>query len=176
MTKWFDTNYHYIVPEFTADTDSSSTPRACWSNWREAKAQGVKAKPVIIGPVTYLWLGKAKDDSDSWRCCRAAAGLRRTAGRRWPRRASNGCRSTSRCWSPSSMTDWQHAFNTAYHELKASRVKLLLATYFGQLAGEPAPGRQAAGGRPAPRCGQRARRSRAVAATCCRRTRCCRWA
>jgi len=60
MTKWFDTNYHYIVPEFTAITEFKLDPSRLLDQLAEAKKQGINAKPVIIGPVTYLWLGKAK--------------------------------------------------------------------------------------------------------------------
>src|SRR6195952_3383905 len=64
MTKWFDTNYHYIVPEFSATTAFKLDASRLIEQIGEAKAQGVKFKPVIVGPVTYLWLGKTKDDSD----------------------------------------------------------------------------------------------------------------
>jgi len=64
MTKWFDTNYHYIVPEFTASTEFKLDASHLLEQLEEAKAQGVKVKPVIVGPVTYLAIGKAKDDSD----------------------------------------------------------------------------------------------------------------
>ena len=64
MTKWFDTNYHYIVPEFDAGTNFSLDPSRLIEQLAQARALGVNAKPVILGPVTYLWLGKAKDDSD----------------------------------------------------------------------------------------------------------------
>jgi len=64
MTKWFDTNYHYIVPEFTAETAFALDASRLISQLDEARAQNVNAKPVIIGPVTYLALGKAKDDAD----------------------------------------------------------------------------------------------------------------
>lgn len=64
MTKWFDTNYHYIVPEVTADTLFTLNPTRLLSQLAEAKLQGVTAKPVIIGPVTYLWLCKEKDGSN----------------------------------------------------------------------------------------------------------------
>lgn len=133
MTKWFDTNYHYIVPEFTATTVFTLDATRLLEQLAEAKAQGVKAKPVIIGPVTYLALGKAKDHSDKLallpRLLRVYSALLDTL-------AAQGVE-----WvqidEPILVTeldaDWQHAFNTAYHELKACRVKLLLATYFGQL-------------------------------------------
>ncbi len=64
MTKWFDTNYHYIVPEFKANTEFKLDASRLLEQLAEAKAQGIKAKPVIVGPVTYLSIGKAKDDSD----------------------------------------------------------------------------------------------------------------
>jgi len=60
MTKWFDTNYHYIVPEFEpgqAFRLSSSKPV---DEFREAKALGIETKPVLIGPVTFLSLGKTR--------------------------------------------------------------------------------------------------------------------
>jgi len=133
MTKWFDTNYHYIVPEFTAETDFQLDASRLLAQLAEAKAQGVKAKPVIIGPVTYLAIGKAKDDSDKLallpRLLPVYAQLLDTL-------AEQGVE-----WvqidEPLLVTeldaDWRHAFNTAYHELKSSRIKLLLTTYFGQL-------------------------------------------
>lgn len=64
MTKWFDTNYHYIVPELHADTAFSLDASRLLAQLAEAKEQGVKARPVIIGPVTYLALGKTHDGSD----------------------------------------------------------------------------------------------------------------
>lgn len=64
MTKWFDTNYHYIVPEFSASTEFQLNPTRLLTELAEAKSAGINYKPVIIGPVTYLWLGKSKDDSD----------------------------------------------------------------------------------------------------------------
>src|SRR5690554_7327100 len=64
MTKWFDTNYHFIVPEVTANTEFELNSERILSQLKEAQAQGVNAKPVIIGPVTYLYLSKEKDDSN----------------------------------------------------------------------------------------------------------------
>ena len=61
MTKWFDTNYHYIVPEFTSDQSFHFYSKKIISEFLEAKSHGIATKPVLIGPVTYLLLGKAKD-------------------------------------------------------------------------------------------------------------------
>ncbi len=133
MTKWFDTNYHYIVPEFTAATEFKLDASRLLEQLAEARAQGVKAKPVIIGPVTYLAIGKSKDGSNRLalleRLLPVYAELLETL-------AGEGVE-----WvqidEPILVTeldaDWQHAFNIAYHHLKATKLKLLLATYFGQL-------------------------------------------
>ncbi|MBU2754068.1 5-methyltetrahydropteroyltriglutamate--homocysteine S-methyltransferase [Acidithiobacillus sp. CV18-2] len=61
MTKWFDTNYHYIVPEFHEDMEFRLSSERIFAQVKEAQALGVKAKPVLVGPLTYLWLGKEKD-------------------------------------------------------------------------------------------------------------------
>ncbi|NPT55169.1 5-methyltetrahydropteroyltriglutamate--homocysteine S-methyltransferase [Paraburkholderia elongata] len=133
MTKWFDTNYHYIVPEFSAATEFSLDASRLVDQLAQARALGVKAKPVIIGPVTYLWLGKPKDDSDKLallpRLLPVYVALIEQL-------AAQGVE-----WiqidEPALVTEldayWQKAFVTAYDALKTDKVKLLLATYFGQL-------------------------------------------
>lgn len=64
MTKWFDTNYHYIVPEFRADTAFKLSDTKIFNEFHEAKALGLNAKPVLVGPMTYLTVGKSQDGSD----------------------------------------------------------------------------------------------------------------
>src|ERR1700754_100982 len=61
MTKWFDTNYHYIVPEIGPKTKFSLHPEKVLSELKEAADQGIPARPVIIGPITFLLLSKAVD-------------------------------------------------------------------------------------------------------------------
>ncbi len=133
MTKWFDTNYHYIVPEFDADTSFTLDASRLLEQVAEARALGLAAKPVIVGPVTYLAMGKAKDGSDRLsllpRLLPVYAELLRTM-------AGQGVE-----WvqidEPILVTDldatWVTAFTQAYAALKDSGVKLLLATYFGEL-------------------------------------------
>ncbi|MDD2704549.1 MAG: 5-methyltetrahydropteroyltriglutamate--homocysteine S-methyltransferase [Acidocella sp.] len=60
MTKWFDTNYHYLVPEFTAYQTFKLTSTKAVDEYLEAKALGIETRPVLLGPVSYLLLGKAK--------------------------------------------------------------------------------------------------------------------
>lgn len=62
MTKWFDTNYHYIVPEFTKDQEFNLFSEKIIEEFKEANALGIATKPVLIGPVTYLLLGKEKEE------------------------------------------------------------------------------------------------------------------
>jgi len=61
MTKWFDTNYHYIVPEFYKDQQFKLFSTKVIDEFQEAKQLGIVARPVLIGPVSYLLLGKEKE-------------------------------------------------------------------------------------------------------------------
>jgi len=133
MTKWFDSNYHYIVPEFSAATGFRLDASRLLEQLGEAKALGVKAKAVIIGPVTYLWLGKAKDHSSK---LALLARLLPVYVELLATLAAQGVE-----WvqvdEPVLATElgleWQQAFRTAYAALSPSPVKLLLTTYFGPL-------------------------------------------
>ena len=133
MTKWFDTNYHYIVPELDADTRFSLHAERLLDQVREARSRGVAAKPVVIGPLTYLWLGKVQDDSDP------LALLERLVpvyGELLTALAAEGVE-----WvqidEPILVTElapaWQRAFERTYFELRNCGVKCLLTTYFGRL-------------------------------------------
>ncbi|MFC0315712.1 5-methyltetrahydropteroyltriglutamate--homocysteine S-methyltransferase [Gordonia phosphorivorans] len=61
MTKWFDTNYHYLVPELGPDTVFALDAGTVLADLAEARAEGVPARPVLIGPITFLALSKAVD-------------------------------------------------------------------------------------------------------------------
>jgi len=63
MTKWFNTNYHYMVPEFTKGQRFRLSWTQILDEVDEALALGHKVKPVLLGPVTYLWLGKVKGEA-----------------------------------------------------------------------------------------------------------------
>lgn len=137
MTKWFDTNYHYIVPEITADTRFTLNPSRLLAQLAEAQAHADlkpgQAKPVIIGPLTYLGLSKSKDDSDRLAlldqllpCYSELLEQLAEAGAEWVQ-IDEPILATE--LSP----QWKQAFETAYHTLKANRPQLLLTTYFGTL-------------------------------------------
>lgn len=61
MTKWFDTNYHYLVPEIGPSTTFTLNPDKVLAELKEAQELGIPARPLIIGPVTFLLLSKAVD-------------------------------------------------------------------------------------------------------------------
>src|SRR5690625_3366049 len=134
MTKWFDTNYHYIVPEFDADTKFNLDATRLLEELAEAKSQGINAKPVIIGPVSYLALGKTKDDSDKLALLSSLLpGYVQLLDKLTDQKIE---------WvqidEPILVTElddaWKKAFTTAYESLRSGKIKLLLTTYFGKLA------------------------------------------
>ncbi|PRC93233.1 5-methyltetrahydropteroyltriglutamate--homocysteine S-methyltransferase [Solimicrobium silvestre] len=133
MTKWFDTNYHYIVPELSAETEFSLDASRLLAQLAQARQLKVSAKPVIIGPLTYLWLGKTRDASDKLALLPRLLPAYITLLNQL---AEQGCE-----WvqidEPILVTEldasWQQAFIAAYDALQAGSAKLLLATYFGQL-------------------------------------------
>lgn len=61
MTKWFDTNYHYLVPEIGPDTKFELNPAKLFGELKEAQALDIPARPVVVGPITFLALSKSVD-------------------------------------------------------------------------------------------------------------------
>ncbi|AUA83982.1 5-methyltetrahydropteroyltriglutamate--homocysteine S-methyltransferase [Pseudomonas aeruginosa] len=134
MTKWFDTNYHYLVPEFSADQQFQLSWEQLFEEVDEARALGHQVKPVLIGPLTYLWLGKGKgaefDRLDLLDRLLPLYGqiLRRLAGQgvEWVQ-----------IDEPILVLDlpqaWKNAFERAYNLLQGEPLKKLVATYFGGL-------------------------------------------
>ena len=133
MTKWFDTNYHYLVPEFNAETAFKAYPERLLAQIIEAKAAGFKIKPVLVGPVSYLWLGKTKDETDKLALLDK---LLPAYAEILDQLADNGVewvQIDEPVLVTELSTEWQQALQKAYFSLAKCRVKLLLTTYFGQL-------------------------------------------
>jgi 5-methyltetrahydropteroyltriglutamate--homocysteine methyltransferase len=134
MTKWFDTNYHYLVPELHAGQRFALRGDKPLAEFLEARALGIATRPVLIGPVTFLLLSKTSDGSDRLalleRLLPAYAellGKLHAAGAEWVQLDE-----------PALVLDLDEAaraaFRRAYEFLvQAARPKLLLATYFGAL-------------------------------------------
>lgn len=134
MTKWFDTNYHYLVPELVADQQFRIASDQLFEHVAEAQSHGHRVKPVLLGPLSYLWLGKTKDsDFDKLDLLErllpvygAILARLRAQGVDWVQ-----------IDEPILVLDlpaaWQAAFERAYHHLQVPGLRRLLATYFGGL-------------------------------------------
>ncbi|CRM07289.1 5-methyltetrahydropteroyltriglutamate--homocysteine S-methyltransferase [Pseudomonas sp. 8 R 14] len=134
MTKWFDTNYHYLVPEFSVDQQFHLGWEQLFEEVQEALDLGHTVKPVVIGPLTYLWLGKAKGgDFDKLDLLERLLPL---YGQIFQRLADLGVE-----WvqidEPILVLDlpqeWKNAFERAYNLIQRDPLKKLVATYFGGL-------------------------------------------
>lgn len=64
MSKWFDTNYHYLVPEFEANPTFRLSSTKIFDEYAEAKALGIQTRPVLVGPLTYVKIGKKRADAE----------------------------------------------------------------------------------------------------------------
>ena len=133
MTKWFDTNYHYMVPEFKKTTTFKWACDKIVSDYKEAKALGIETRPVLLGPVSFLLLGKAYDEVSPISLLdkvlpvyeQVLAALKE-AGAQW-----------IQVDEPILVLDLPKntaaAYATAFQRLAESGLKILLTTYFGAL-------------------------------------------
>jgi len=133
MTKWFDTNYHYIVPEFDANTTFTANADALIQQIEEAQAQGLLIKPVIIGPLTYLRLGKSKDGSNKLDLLPAIIAAYKTLLAALDKTGITWLQIDEPALVTELEAEWQEAAIKAYQQLQGRSFKVLVATYFGQL-------------------------------------------
>ena len=132
MTKWFDTNYHFIVPEIEPETRLQLGHIKPLQDYLEAKAQGFETRPVILGPVTWLSLAK-EYGSDPFDLLEEVLALYATvlarleeAGAEWVQ--------IDEPILVTDLTDRQRrAFTRTYAKLGRAGPKIMLATYFGGL-------------------------------------------
>jgi 5-methyltetrahydropteroyltriglutamate--homocysteine methyltransferase len=137
MKKWFDSNYHYVVPEFSESTDIKLLYNKALAEYKEAKAAGVETRPVLLGPLSFLLLGKnAKEAKSGFEPISLLPKLLpvyeqvlselKAAGAEWVQ-----------VDEPVLVLDAaeKHAkdFATAYEALSKTGIKVMLTTYFGRL-------------------------------------------
>jgi 5-methyltetrahydropteroyltriglutamate--homocysteine methyltransferase len=134
MTKWFDTNYHYLVPELHAGQRFTLAGDKPLAEFREAQALGLRARPVLLGPVSFLLLSKTVDGSDRLALLDAllpayAELLRRLAGA-----GADWVQLDEPCLVLDQDADDHAAYRRAYATLaEGGGPKILLASYFGAL-------------------------------------------
>ncbi len=137
MTKWFDTNYHYLVPELTADQQFRLGSVRLFNEVKEAQAFGHKVKAVVIGPLTYLWLSKCVGGEFAKLSLLDA--LLPVYEEIFTRLAAQGVewvQVDEPILSLDLPAEWQAAFESAYNRLQRRNrdINLLIATYFNALA------------------------------------------
>lgn len=133
MTKWFDTNYHYIVPEVTRDTQFSLNAERLLTQLEEARSNGINAKPVIIGPVTYLWLCKEKDDVNRLDLLEKLLPVYSDLFTQLAEAGAEWVQVDEPILVTELSSPWKNAFEKAYQAFKPEPIKILLTTYFGTL-------------------------------------------
>jgi 5-methyltetrahydropteroyltriglutamate--homocysteine methyltransferase len=147
MTKWFDTNYHYIVPELSAESRFSLGSSKALDEYREAKFLGIQTRPVLIGPVTFLKLAKLRDGSNALALLPKLLPVYMDVIAALAEEGAEWVQIDEPCLVMDLDKPTQAALRSAYHVLKDLPVKIMLATYFGAvgdnldcLAGLPVTG------------------------------------
>jgi len=133
MTKWFDTNYHHIVPEFSALTEFHLDPSGWVNPYREARALGIPARPVVVGPLTYLGVGKVRDGSDRLELLPKLIPVYRQLLETLAAEGAPWVQIDEPLLCTELETPWVEAFERVYAEVGTSGPQILLTTYFGTL-------------------------------------------
>ncbi|MDR3128778.1 MAG: 5-methyltetrahydropteroyltriglutamate--homocysteine S-methyltransferase [Tannerellaceae bacterium] len=136
MTKWFDTNYHYLVPEFYRNQTFSFVCTDVITEFLEAKQLGINAKPVILGPVSYLLLGKEKEQGfHRIDLLKGILPVYKDVLNNIEQAGASYIQMDEPCLVLDLDEPAKQAFREAYHYFAQGcpEVKILLATYFGEL-------------------------------------------
>ncbi|EKT53080.1 5-methyltetrahydropteroyltriglutamate--homocysteine S-methyltransferase [Providencia sneebia] len=130
MTKWFNTNYHYIVPEFQKGQTFSLSWEQLFDEVDEALALGHNIKPILLGPISYLWLGKVKGEAfDRLSLLNELLPVYQEILSRLAQKGVEWVQIDEPVLVLDLPTKWQEAYKTAYQAL-TGKTKLLLTTYF----------------------------------------------
>ncbi|MBX3142794.1 MAG: 5-methyltetrahydropteroyltriglutamate--homocysteine S-methyltransferase [Trueperaceae bacterium] len=135
MTKWFDTNYHYLVPAFESDQRFELSSTKVVDEFLEAKDLGIHTRPVLVGPVSYLLLGKSQDpEQDTLSLLPRLLPVYAEVLRSLAAAGADWVQLDEPCLVLDLSSEAKHAFAEAYRELaEVADLKLLVATYFGSL-------------------------------------------
>ncbi len=133
MTKWFNTNYHYMVPEFQQGQQFKLGWTQLLDEVDEALALGHKIKPVLLGPVTYLWLGKVKGEQfDRLSLLKDILPVYQQVLAELAKRGIEWVQIDEPALVLELPQEWLGAYQPAYQALQG-QVKLLLTTYFDSI-------------------------------------------
>lgn len=135
MTKYFNTNYHYLVPELSQNQEFSIAYEQFFDEVSEAQALGYKAKPVLLGPVSYLYL--AKTVGQEFDKLSLLPNLLTAYADILARFAAQGVQWVQLDEPILALEldgEWQAAITEAYQALSITKVKILLTSYYGGIA------------------------------------------
>ena len=136
MTKWFDTNYHYIVPEFAKRQEFSLCSLKPVSEFLEAKSIGIQTRPVLLGPVSFLLLGKGKEPGfDPLRLLERILPPYEEILRKLAEAGASWIQMDEPMLSLDTREEARRAFVSAYERLRgvSAGIQILVATYFAAL-------------------------------------------
>ncbi len=135
MTKWFDTNYHYQVPEIHKEQTFELSFEKLFNEVEEAKALGINAKPVLIGPITWLWLAKVKgEEFDKLQLITPLIEAYQKILNRLKDQGIEWVQIDEPVLALDLPIIWKSTLEFAYRKLNTNNLKIILATYFGELA------------------------------------------
>jgi 5-methyltetrahydropteroyltriglutamate--homocysteine methyltransferase len=136
MTKWFDTNYHYVVPEFEKGMKYELLSTKVIDEYREAKTLGIETRPVLLGPVSFVLLGKPTDASvTSGDVLRAILPLYAELLGRLRQAGAGWVQLDEPCLCLDLNDEARMLYTEAYAALrKGTSPQVMLSTYFGDLA------------------------------------------
>ncbi|MDX1539650.1 5-methyltetrahydropteroyltriglutamate--homocysteine S-methyltransferase [Arsukibacterium sp.] len=134
MTKWFNTNYHYIVPEFAENQTFRLADMFWFEQITEAQQAGFNAKPVLLGPLSYLYLGKSICNQDKLNLLPQLLQAYQQILDKLNSLGISWLQIDEPVLALELTDSWLQAYTTAYQQLDKGRVKLLLATYFADIS------------------------------------------
>lgn len=135
MTKWFDTNYHYLVPEFSPHTRFGLASVRLFDEVAQAQQAGHPVKAVLLGPLSFLWLGKEKQPGfDRFSLLESLLPVYEQVLARLKMQGVEWVQIDEPILGLDLPGAWRHAFERVYWQLARNAPKLLLATYFSPLS------------------------------------------
>jgi 5-methyltetrahydropteroyltriglutamate--homocysteine methyltransferase len=133
MTKWFDTNYHYLVPEWTAGLSFTPDTTKLLNEVREARELGIESRPVLIGPVTLLLLGKAAPGFDVTLLLPKLIAAYKEVLQALQAEGVTDVQ-IDEAKLVTDLSPWEkQAFRSAYRQFAEIPINIMLTTYFGGL-------------------------------------------
>ncbi len=134
MTKWFDTNYHYLVPEFTSESTFSLADERLFTEVAEAQSHGHPVKAVLLGPLSFLWLGKEKEANfDRLNLLERLLPVYEQVLARLKSMGVEWVQVDEPILGLDLPPSWRQAFEPTYIRLSVVGISLMLATYFSPL-------------------------------------------